>query len=436
VPLQKSAASWCVFFLIFCLPGLIFPAHPTDLSDPLSLQDQQIDVDEMFLRARSLGQDGNFPEALRLCRRILEQAPGYHDVRVYLGRLLLWERDYAAARPEFEKVLRQNPDHLDAFHGLIDTELWSKDPEAALEVCERGLRLHPQDPKLLWKKARIHYVMRDYQRTADTLRSLLALNPDHAEALRLYPLVQSSTRLLDLSQTYRLEVLGRGDEGRHTWHFFSLEAASHTDWGTVIGRFNYADRDYGGEGFSGKQIELESYPIFSERFYAHLQAGYSPDSIFPRTRLGGELYANLPRAFEISGGVRYLHFPNSDAVVVTGTLGKYYRNYWFSFRPSFSTESSGSAFSALFWARRYYRSGDEYVGVLAGFGTTPVDLYFLEDIQRYSSFRIGAEIKKPLSRGLIIRGHLRFEREEYRPDVFGSRFVLDVRLEERIYRKY
>ena len=400
------------------------------------IEQQQIDVDELFRQARSLGQDGSYPEARRLCRRILEHTPEYHDVRVYLGRLMLWDRDYAAARPEFERVLKQVPGHLEAIHGLIDTELWSKNQGAALEACERGLRLHPQDPELLWKTARIHYVTKDFQGAADTLRLLLTLQPDHAEALRLYPLVQSSTRLLDLSQTYRLEALGRGDEGRHTWHFFSLEAASHTGWGTVIGRFNYADRDYGGEGFSGKQFELESYPIFSERFYAHLQAGYSPDSIFPRTRLGGELYANLPRAFEVSGGVRYLHFPGSDVVVITGTLGKYYRDYWFSIRPSLSTESSGSAFSALFWARRYFSSGDEYVGVLAGFGTTPVDLYFLEDIQRYSSFRIGAEIKKPLSRALVLRGHLRFEREEYRPDVFGNRLVLDVRLEERIFRKY
>lgn len=397
---------------------------------------QQVDADELFREARKLGQDGDFAGAQKLCRQILEQTPEYHDVRVYLGRLMLWQRDYEAARPEFERVLERAPGHIGAFHGLIDTELWSANPEAALEACERGLGFHPEDPELLWKKARVCFVMKAFQEAADSLRLVLALKPDHAEARRLYPLVQSSTRLLDLSQTYRLEALGRGDEGRPVWHFFSLEATSHTAWGTVIGRFNTAFRDYGGESLTGKQFELESYPVFNERFYAHLQAGYSPDSIFPRTRLGGELYANLPSAFEVSGGMRYLHFPDTDAVVFTGTLGKYYRDYWFSFRPSFSTESSGSGLSALFWARRYLRSGDEYVGLLAGFGTTPVDLYFLEDIRRYGSFRLGVEIKTPLSRILIFRGHLRYEREEFRPDVFGNRFVLDLRLEERIYRKY
>jgi hypothetical protein len=84
------------------------------------------------------------------------------------------------------------------------------------------------------------------------------------------------------------------------------------------GRFDEASRDYGGGPTAGTQFELDSYPFFSERFYAYLNAGYSA----------------------------------------------------------------------------------------------------------------------PPSGTILFRGHVRYEREEYQPDVFGNRFILYFRLEQRIYRKY
>lgn len=423
--------------LIFvCFVGLIPASVSGYTSSPAGILAQQLDVDELFRRALRLGREGRFDEARPICLSILEQAPEYHDVRVFLGRLHLWQHEYEAGRRELQTVLKQVPDHGDALNAMIDAELWSGHPDAALEYCNRGLAYHPDNPDFLWKKSRILFLREDYHAAADTLRRLLSIDPEHAEALRMDRQIQSSVRHMEFSQTYRLDLLDRKTQDLQPWHFFSLDIAYHAGFGPLIGRVNYASRDYGAGRTNGTQFELDSYPVFSERFYAYLNAGYSDSAIFPRYRLGGELYANLPKAFELSAGLRYLEFEDARVYIYTGTLGKYYKDWWFSFRPSFSSDTVGSGFSGLLWIRRYFRSTDEYIGLLAGFGNSPIELNFLEDIERYSSYQIGLEFKKPLSGAILFRGHIRYEREEYQPDTFGNRFVLYLRLEERTYRKY
>ncbi len=397
---------------------------------------QQVDVEELFRRAQRLGRESQYDAAAEICGAILKNSPECHDVRVYLGRLFLWKQEYELARGQLHTVLDQVPGHADALNALIDAELWTNRLEDALHVCETGLDHHPENQDFLWKRARVLYLQQEYAGSADTLGRLLEINPGHAEALQLDRQIQTVSREWEFGQSYRWDVLGRGEQDPSPWHYFSLDATYVAGWGTLTGRINYADRDYGERSFQGSQFELEGYPKFSEMFYAYFNVGYSSAQVFPRYRLGGELYSNLPDGWEVSAGLRYLEFSESRAFIFTGTLGKYLQNYWISIRPYISSESGGSAFSGLLWLRRYFRSADDYLGVLAGLGTAPMDLNFVEDILRTRSYRIGLEVKKPLSRVLFLRGHIRFEREEYFPETWGNRFVIDLRLEERLFRKY
>lgn len=425
--------------LTFCFLGSppisLRPLTPDGFSD-YTLVIQQVDVDGLFRRAQRLGRESRFDAASEICWTILETAPEYHDVRVYLARLLLWQQEYDLARDQLYIVLDFMSGHADALNALIDAELWTDRLEDALRVCQTALDFHPDNQDFLWKKARVLYLQKDYAGSADTLDRLLEINPGHADALQLDRQIQNVSRAWEFGQNYRWDTLSRKTKDPDPWHFFSLDVTYVAGWGTLTGRINYAERDFGAGGIQGTQFELESYPKFSERFYAYFNAGYSSARAFPRYRLGGELYSNLPEGWEVSTGLRYLEFSDSRAFLFTGSLGKYIQNYWISIRPYISSESGGSAFSGLLWLRRYFRSADDYLGVLAGFGTAPMDLNFVEDILRSSSYRIGLEIKKPLSRLLFLRGHIRFEREEYFPDTWGHRFVIDLRLEERLFRKY
>ena len=51
-------------------------------------------VDEQFEQARLMAFAGQREEARRLCKEILERSAGYSDVKVFLGRLYAWDKEY------------------------------------------------------------------------------------------------------------------------------------------------------------------------------------------------------------------------------------------------------------------------------------------------------------------------------------------------------
>ena len=145
---------------------------------------------------------------------------------------------------------------------------------------------------------------------------------------------------------------------------------------------------------------------------------------------------SLPSSFEFSAGIRYLDFSSSNVLIYTGSVGKYYKNYWFSLRPFITSKSTGFSISSLLLIRKYIRSRDNYLGILFGFGSSPVEIFYLEDIERLNSFKLGLEVMRELSRSIVIMCFARFEREEYVHNKFGNRVTISVRLEERIFRKF
>jgi YaiO family outer membrane protein len=117
---------------------------------------------------------------------------------------------------------------------------------------------------------------------------------------------------------------------------------------------------------------LDFYPKFSKRFYAYINYGYSNASIYPNHKLGGDLYVNLPGAFEFSAGGRYISFETKNVSVLTNSLGHYRGNYYFSLRsyitpkPDKLTRVSGNIL-----VRKYLKDAENYFGVNFGMGYSP-----------------------------------------------------------------
>jgi tetratricopeptide (TPR) repeat protein len=70
--------------------------------------------------AEEYRRDGNYSEAIRVCRTGLSQHPGYLSARVTLGRALAGVEEFDAAQTELEHVLRVAPDNLAAIRALAD----------------------------------------------------------------------------------------------------------------------------------------------------------------------------------------------------------------------------------------------------------------------------------------------------------------------------
>lgn len=234
---------------------------------------------------------------------------------------------------------------------------------------------------------------------------------------------------------YRHDNFERGERKYGPWHLLSFDLAGKYEFGTIIGRINYANRSFGSRVIAGAQYELDVYPKITKGLYAYLNAGYSSSPVFPKYRFGGELYKSLPYSFEISAGFRHLRFSRKNVPIYTGSLGKYHGNYWISLKPFVTSKVSGLSLSGMLSIRKYLGIAEEYYGFMIGYGSSPSDLIFLEDIERLNSYKVGLEVQRLVARNLIVKIILRFEREEFFLDNYGSRLTLNMSFRQLLFKK-
>ncbi len=351
-------------------------------------------VDDLFMRARELAFDGKRKEARALCATILERSPEYHDARLLVGRTYAWDGDYEAARKEIKTVVEIKPDYADARDALIDVELWSGNPEDALRYAEEGLERKPDSDTFFYKKARALKAMGDLKGAGDAARRALEINPDHKEARSLLESLKESNQPYKLTIDYSYDAF---DSTFAPWNQVSVSLTRAMSFGPLIGRVNYAHRF----GISAVQIEVDAYPKIRRGTYAYLNAGYSSSSIYPGYRFGGEIYQGFRGGFDASIGMRHLRFPSGNVNIYTGSLGKYYGNYWISFRPFITPGDTGVSRSGTVLIRRYFREADNYVTLSFGAGSAPDERYTTLDQFRLKSQKAGFDFRKKFGKGVI-----------------------------------
>ncbi len=84
----------------------------------LPLAEPQAVAPPTYDEAVAVARRGEFREALDLFRRIVSAAPGDHDSRVWVARLLGFLGQSTAAEASYRGVLGENPMHVDAMVGL------------------------------------------------------------------------------------------------------------------------------------------------------------------------------------------------------------------------------------------------------------------------------------------------------------------------------
>jgi tetratricopeptide (TPR) repeat protein len=98
--------------------------------------------------AEELRKDGDLEEAIRVCREGLLKHPAYPSARMTLGRALLDTGDIAAARTEFEIVLKGAPDNILASRFLGECLEGLGDLPAARDRFKATLGLAPGDKQV------------------------------------------------------------------------------------------------------------------------------------------------------------------------------------------------------------------------------------------------------------------------------------------------
>ncbi|MCT4604378.1 MAG: YaiO family outer membrane beta-barrel protein [Marinifilum sp.] len=376
-----------------------------------------------FKKAQQLAFNGNRAEARKVCDSILAQNPEYHDARILIGRTFAWDKNYTEARKELQLVLDKDYDNKDAIFAFIDLEKWSGDLSKALFYCDYGQSFYPREEGFLLRKIKLQQEKGLEAKSLQTINELLEMNPGNEEAIKLFKAYKSARRKYALTIKHDFEHFEEPYIRR--WHVTSLQLSRRNSWGSLIGKVNIgdlvkSDEKLWSKGIS-KQFEVDAYPRISATNYMYLNYGYSPDNLFPEHRAGAELYQKLPSKFEASAGMRFLRFDGSsghkNVYIYTGSVGKYYRNYWFSLRGYFTPKDSEVSRSVFFITRRYLRDAKQYVGLELGTGTSPDEArgnVSNFDTYKYDSWKIRLAYQNQLiDKRLTYLLRAGYEKEEY-----------------------
>jgi YaiO family outer membrane protein len=345
-----------------------------------------------------------------------------------LGRVYTWSGKLDSARSSFEEVLRQQPGNEDGSSAYADLEYWNDNPSKALEICDSGLKFHPHSKTLLLRKAKSLIELKRFHEADNVVDSLLKEDPKNAEARSVSEKIKDKASKNKFGISY--DFVGFDKQFDDSWHLASMSYGRSTSIGTIIGRFNYANRFT----TSAIQFEADAYPRISKTFYSYINAGLSNKSgVFPQYRAGFSLYANLPKSFEAEAGFRYLYF--SDATwIYTGSVGKYFKNYWFNFRTYLTPGNSNISQSYSFNTRYYFGGAEDYLSFGLKTGISPDDRsnnIQLGQVYKLKSNGISAGYNKSFNRLNIISITGSWIHQEYLPNTFGNQFNFGVGFQKR-----
>ena len=328
-------------------------------------------------------------EALAVLEASLKQDPSDSDVRTFYGIVLSWEGRYDEARRQLEEVLALHPNHGDAAPALVRVEIWSDHPAHAEQLATAYLLVKKNDADMMLLLARAQRNQNHYREALHTLDELLLVSPTNPDARHMRRTLTVDSWHWEISATHTTDFLsqGRDPQNEDVW-----QARGPTRLGSLIGRVSRADSF----GLTSYQIETDFYPRIRPGTYAYINLGASPDqTLYPKYRVGADLYQSVGHGFEISGGYRRLQF-SDDTNIFTGALYKYKGDWLFMGRMYFTPDNLGVSKTVMVGARYFLGSEGthDYIEVRFSHGNSLALARTTLDIIGLNSTRVTLEVDK------------------------------------------
>jgi YaiO family outer membrane protein len=380
--------------------------------------------DGLFLSARAAAfQVHDFQKAKNLCRKALQISPSYQEIRIFLGRLYSWNKQYDSASITFSQVLHEEPGNEEATLAFSDMKYQNDQYMDALKLVNEALTLHDHSIALLLGKAKLLNALERYNETYDVLDDILKRDKNNQEARALANQIKYKAAIQKIGVNYDYVYFDK--QFNDPWHLVSLDYTRKTRIGSVTARINYANRFAN----SGWQYEIEAYPHLSKALYTYFELGYSNNvGVFPHWRSGFSLFANLPRSFEAEAGWRYLNF-SAPTNIYTVYLGKYYKKYLFGIHSYLTPDQSTVSQSYNAFARYYFSGADDYFGLSLGSGVSPDDRSInqqLSEKNQLKTYKIAAEAHFTIKSLSILTLNASLINQEYLPYTKGNQVQIGV----------
>ncbi|MBU2946425.1 YaiO family outer membrane beta-barrel protein [Zobellia uliginosa] len=337
-----------------------------------------------YNEARNLAYGGDYIAANTMLTKLVGNGSKDKAARSLLASTYSWNGEYDKARDEFNIIVSSDRENRDVWIAAIKNELYAKNNATAIGLANKALVYLDNDAEVerLKKLAEKGITDTAYPESGwfnqddsvEVKNEIVDLTEvKAAETPKLEGLDTLAAKTPVTEEVFKNKVSVRNSatvyDTRYDPMFYSsISYNRQTLAGTLIPRINYSNR----LETNGVQYELDFYPKFSNRFYAYLNYGLSNASIYPKHKFGGDLYANLPGAFEFSAGGRYISYDNTNVSVITNSLGHYRGNYYISLRSYITPMPDNlTRFSGNLLVRKYLKDAENYLGLNLGMGYSP-----------------------------------------------------------------
>lgn len=383
------------------------------------------DPDELLVQARELILDGKYPEGRKIAFKALSQYPNYADILILVGRSYAWEGTYDSASIYLERAIVASPTYADGYSAYLDNLSWSGEFSQADSVLLRAKSNlgTPLPDEIRYKESRLNYYKENYDLAYEQAELLFDQGYNQDGFLAYIQNLQRLRRNSAIGVTYDYDTFF---DDISPWNTFSVYGRTRTDLtGSLIARVTNSSRfDYNGTLF-----ELDAYPSLGEKAYAYLNIGGSTASFFPKLRFGASIYYNLPKAWEIDAGYRYLGF-SEVTNIYTGSVGKYAGNWWLNLRVNLIPDDSGVGTSGNFQARYYFKTAEDFFSIQLSTGVSP-DEETRDQSQLLNSYRARLGYQQLITSRFMIFGYTGYSRDELSTNRYRNNLNLSAGVEYR-----
>lgn len=378
---------------------------------------QKIDSDSLLVVIiKDMQTNKNYKKNIQRALLGKKIAPAYLDFYLLLGRNydLLQKKD--SARYYYNYFIDKNPENEVSFNYLINLELEEKNYKDAEVILDKAIALHPENKNFEQKKLTVFQLQKDRKKEYEYLKTLQLKNPNDDAITQLIFQLESKFKTDRAGVNYSFTTFDR--KGYGPWHLMGFQYIRERQWGSLIGRINYADRLSSGQSIAnGIQYEAESYFFTGKNNYSFVSAAFSKEPVFPKVRLGYSFYQNFKKGWEGDLGLRYIKTQDGAefSTVVVG-LGKYIASYWINLRTFVQKDEQEYNPALTLTVRYYFDTRFDYLTFIAGYGSSPEEPTTLGQFRErisLDSYRSGAGYYRMFNKHYIMGIQLIYNHQEY-----------------------
>lgn len=385
----------------------------------------QINTDSIFSEAISASRNKQYVLAVETAQKALQTDVKRGDIMVFIANVYSWQDKNDSALVYIHEAQKINYHQPDLFESWTNILLRSHQYDALLQSCAEAEKYNYSSEDILKKRLIAHRELGAYDAGIG-----LAQLPENKIYLMNEPFNSLYTNLLFKRNTnivtanYNLDFFDTG----LPQHLGSLGYSFKVGKQNLGFRANYANR------FSRNDVQLETdfYLLLKNKQYMYFNYGYAfGNSLFPRHRLGFEYYFPLKYKIDVSVGGRYMTYPASQVLILTGHLGKYLGKSWVALRPYyvFITQSNKHSFSLIGNYRLYGKNELNFWGVELGYGNSPDDRYSISQTGGFNqlvAYKVKLEKNLVLNRVSDLRIGLGYTSEEFYTNQFRNRYTIEL----------